>query len=114
MDLPAILNIRIIMTFNKDNLDDYEANLKNLKKALLNKNNIQKKKKAVPPTNPVIEQPKIETRNPFVVAREKVLEGYPAWKRNSVLNMEETNNKNDRLYEAFVLDVSAKADELFP
>lgn len=37
-------------------------------------------------------------------AREKVLDSYPTWKKLEILEMEKTNNKDNRFYDQFFLD----------
>jgi hypothetical protein len=50
--------------------------------------------------------------NPYILAREKVLNSFDTWKKNEILTMERTNNKNNRWYEDFVSRVSYEGDQL--
>ena len=50
--------------------------------------------------------------NPYMQARQKVLEGYPEWRRIEVATMEKTGDVNNRFYADFVQSVVTLGDEI--
>lgn len=51
--------------------------------------------------------------NPYFQASLNVLERYPAWRRNEILEMEKSGNKSNRLYEDYVKIVVDEGDKLY-
>ena len=55
----------------------------------------------------------IETSsNPYVKARNKILQGYNEWRRREIAEMEKTGNVNNRFYNDFVHEVAVLGDSL--
>lgn len=70
----------------------------------------EKSIKSSPATKPV--QKKSSVKNPYQLAREQVLAKMKDFNRNEILEMEKTNNTNNRFYEEFVKEVNALGDTL--
>ncbi len=60
--------------------------------------NSSEKKKTVKPV--------LNESNPYVKARNEILKSMPSWRSREVLEMEKTDNKNNRYYEEFVVNVT--------
>lgn len=64
------------------------------------------------------DKPKLEavlgltSKNPYIRARTAILLKYPADKRNSIKDMEQTGNINNSRYDAFVKEVVILGDQL--
>lgn len=54
----------------------------------------------------------LASKNPYIRARIMVLKKLPAWKRNEIERMEQSNNLDNPHYAAFVREVAILGDEL--
>lgn len=55
---------------------------------------------------------KTTSNNPYIIARETVLNGFEEWKRNEILTMEKEKNINNRWYNDFIKEVISVGDSL--
>jgi hypothetical protein len=60
----------------------------------------------------MVEAPQLSSKAlVYKEARERVLKDYPEWRRNEILEMEATENKDNRYYDDFVRNVIALAED---
>jgi len=56
----------------------------------------------------------LTSNNPYLRARNEVLEKYPAWRRNEIAEMERLGNVNNKYYAEFCHDVAVLGDHYMP
>lgn len=71
---------------------------------------ILKQQEAMPKSAPKAETPK--SNNPYVIARETILNKMDKFCRNEILEMERTGNKDNRIYNEFITEVRKEGDRL--
>jgi hypothetical protein len=60
----------------------------------------------------MVEAPQLSSKAlVYKEARERVLKDYPAWRRSEILEMEATENTDNRYYDDFVRNVIALAED---
>ena len=72
----------------------------------------QQKQHAPCATNVIISPPSGNSKNPYRIARETVLNNFPEWRRNEVLGMERSGNLDNSHYMQFVKEVAEEGDRL--
>lgn len=55
-----------------------------------------------------------DTKNPYLRARIEILNNYPEWRKNEIIEMERIKNTDNRAYNDFVHDVAVLGDTYMP